>query len=60
MAGGKVGDLRRTKGSIVRQSPNAALPTNSSPEGIRGGVSENGGRKKNSSARSRVPRSPQP
>src|SRR5262249_24143704 len=38
--------LRRTKGASVRQSPNAALPTNSSPRESEAGWAETAGAKK--------------
>src|SRR5262249_61983141 len=39
--------LRRTKGGSGRQSPNAALPTNSSPRGTEAGWAKTGGPKNN-------------
>src|SRR5262249_40819973 len=45
--------LRRTKGASVRQSPNAACPTNSSPRASEAGVGRAGGGQKR-------PQGPQP
>src|SRR2546425_1756216 len=44
--GGRSGIFRRTKGASVRQSPNAALPTNSSPRESEAGLGGTGGAKK--------------
>src|SRR5262249_57155784 len=44
--GGSSVILRRTKGASVRQSPNAALPINSSPRESEAGLGEKGGAKK--------------
>src|SRR5438128_12481922 len=43
--GGRSVILRRTKGASVRQSPNAALPTNSSPRESEAGWANPGGAK---------------
>src|SRR5262249_61787783 len=58
--GGREGILRRTKGASVRQSPNAALPINSSPRESEAGWSQNAGAKKNSTARGTAPPAPNP
>src|SRR5262245_63844758 len=49
--GGRSVILRRTKGASVRQSPNAALPTNSSPRESEAGRAETGGAKQNTQNR---------
>src|SRR5262249_56303632 len=58
--GGRSVILRRTKGASVRQSPNAALPINSSPRESEAGCGKKGGGQKRTHGARAPPTPPNP